>query len=100
MLRFLMYVGCFFALFFLFSVFLCRLSFNLPLMLNCGEFQCQDSGSGAVFGFAVAIGILIGSAVVSLLLTLGLYSRWEVGRKIESAEGSETLPYEDKSEDK
>lgn len=96
--RFLMYVGSFFALFFLFSVFLCKLSLNLPLVLNCGELQCQDTESGTLFGFVITIGILIVSGVVSLLLTVELYSRWEVNRKRtrKSAEGSETLPYEDK----
>jgi hypothetical protein len=98
MVRFLLYVGGFFALFFLFSVFLCRLSWNLPLVLNCGELQCQDTGSGALVGFVVVIGSLIVGGVVSLLVTVEVYSRWEVNRNRtqKNAEGTESLPYEDK----
>ncbi len=74
-IRFLMYVGGFFGLFFLLTALLWGIFLNLPPIPGCGGFACLD------IGFAVVIGSLIISVSVSFSVILGLYWRWEVQGK-------------------
>jgi hypothetical protein len=74
-IRFLMYVGGFFILFFLLTMLIWGILLSLPANPRCGGFECLG------MGFAVTIGSLFISASVSFGVTLGLYWRWEVQRK-------------------